>query len=132
MRHPERLVSTSASLRDRRANTEVMTCQPPRRTVPPPYSSRYLSPRCLLYAGRRSNPTISMKNIHGLFNYSYFIWFWQTDTAVDFAFSFLASLAQSYITCMVLLNVISNYSHWVLLILQHYVSIFIILFNNYS
>jgi len=116
MRHPEQLVkhihlpprSLSECRSDDVANHRAA------RQAPPPYSPRDLSPRCT--PGAVWIPYYwKILTVYSIIRI--FIWFWQTDT-VDFTFCFLASLPESYITCMFLLNVISNYSHGIFLIFQ--------------
>jgi len=77
MRHAERLVKHSVSIRDRRVNVEVMTYQPPRRGTFPHSVRRVIPPLAI----RRSDTQLShMKNIQKysyiayekLFNYLYF------------------------------------------------------------
>jgi len=95
MRHAERLVkhvrlrprSSSECRSDDVVKHRVATRSPSLRRTIPPLVIRI--PKCCVW------------KIFTV-NYSYFTWFWRTGIAAYFAFCFVASLVQSYITCRIL------------------------------
>jgi len=128
---------TSVSLSDRRANDKVMTYRPPRRAtrspLPAPRSPLFFAARPFpsFFTGRCLGYTqlLRMKNIQWFIQLFVFYMILINGIAVYFAFCFVASRAQSYITyCMIFLNELIIRVRF--LTFQHYVSIFIILFND--